>query len=370
MRRVPAASQPVPSSSRGGRGAAAEAGGRGGRRLSPIARSNRARARVGDRRAGRLRSHPTDVVESGKVGLGSSGEARRSQGPPAPRTRGPAPHGSARPTNRRRRAPSSSRYPRGAQRDRTRRHDSTACPQSPRPSKRRRPTTRRNQSTDRRRRHSQTITNLNWCTGAAGGVSGGRSDARGGRSSCAQSGQAARRPGGLPAVRGRRVARRLLHRRRRGAGGVGRRGSRPPRARRRGGGRRSAGGAGRDRARAAGGLSPNGTTIRPHRKRVPGFDATFKAPKSASVLYAVSDDPRVQGAVIDAGNHAVRGGDRLAGAGSDRGAAGIAQQGVDRTQAGRAGRAGEDPSAVGPRRLKTSRGGRRRRSGIARQPGR
>ena len=59
-------------------------------------------------------------------------------------------------------------------------------------------------------------------------------------------------------------------------------------------------------APGSGGLSPNGTTIRPHRKRVPGFDATFKVPKSASVLYAVSDDPRVQGAVIDAGNHAVR----------------------------------------------------------------
>src|SRR5262249_28964184 len=50
----------------------------------------------------------------------------------------------------------------------------------------------------------------------------------------------------------------------------------------------------------------NGETPRPHPRRVPGFDLTFKAPKSASVLYAVSDDPRVQGAVIDAGEHAMR----------------------------------------------------------------
>jgi conjugative relaxase-like TrwC/TraI family protein len=56
----------------------------------------------------------------------------------------------------------------------------------------------------------------------------------------------------------------------------------------------------------SGGLSPNGDEIRPHPRRVPGFDLTFKAPKSASVLYAVSDDPRVQGAVIDAGEAAMR----------------------------------------------------------------
>src|SRR5690606_26143061 len=55
-----------------------------------------------------------------------------------------------------------------------------------------------------------------------------------------------------------------------------------------------------------GGLSPNGTAINPHPRRVPGFDLTFKAPKSASVLYAVSDDPRVQGAVIEAGETALR----------------------------------------------------------------
>ena len=55
-----------------------------------------------------------------------------------------------------------------------------------------------------------------------------------------------------------------------------------------------------------GGLSPNNETIRPHPRRVPGFDLTFKAPKSASVLYAISDDPRVQGAIIDASEAALR----------------------------------------------------------------
>ncbi len=55
-----------------------------------------------------------------------------------------------------------------------------------------------------------------------------------------------------------------------------------------------------------GGLSPNEETIRPHPRRVPGFDLTFKAPKSASVLYAISDDPRVQGAIIDASEAALR----------------------------------------------------------------
>ncbi|HEY5876903.1 MAG TPA: MobF family relaxase, partial [Ilumatobacteraceae bacterium] len=55
-----------------------------------------------------------------------------------------------------------------------------------------------------------------------------------------------------------------------------------------------------------GGLTPNGATLRPHPRRVPGFDLTFKAPKSASVLYAVSDDPRVQGAVVEAGEAAMR----------------------------------------------------------------
>jgi conjugative relaxase-like TrwC/TraI family protein len=55
-----------------------------------------------------------------------------------------------------------------------------------------------------------------------------------------------------------------------------------------------------------GGLTPNGDRLSAHPRRVPGFDLTFKAPKSASVLYAVSDDPRVQGAVIDAGETAMR----------------------------------------------------------------
>ncbi len=59
-------------------------------------------------------------------------------------------------------------------------------------------------------------------------------------------------------------------------------------------------------APGTGGLTPNGETIRPHPRRVPGFDLTFKAPKSVSVLYAVTDDPRVQGAIIDAGEVAVR----------------------------------------------------------------
>lgn len=59
-------------------------------------------------------------------------------------------------------------------------------------------------------------------------------------------------------------------------------------------------------APGSGGLSPNDDTIRPHPRRVPGFDLTFKVPKSVSVLYAVSDDPRVQGAIIEAGDVAVR----------------------------------------------------------------
>lgn len=59
-------------------------------------------------------------------------------------------------------------------------------------------------------------------------------------------------------------------------------------------------------APGTGGLDPNGKQIRPSAHRVPGFDLTFKVPKSASVLYAVSDDPRVQGAVIEAGEAAAR----------------------------------------------------------------
>jgi len=46
-------------------------------------------------------------------------------------------------------------------------------------------------------------------------------------------------------------------------------------------------------APGSGGLNPNGETIRPHPRRVPGFDLTFNTPKSVSVLYPVSDHPRV-----------------------------------------------------------------------------
>ena len=67
-------------------------------------------------------------------------------------------------------------------------------------------------------------------------------------------------------------------------------------------------------APGTGGLTPNGETLRTHPRRVPGFDLTFKAPKSVSVLYAVSDDPRVQGQIIEAGEAAVRAGGRLVGA--------------------------------------------------------
>ncbi|MGE3689386.1 MAG: MobF family relaxase [Acidimicrobiia bacterium] len=59
-------------------------------------------------------------------------------------------------------------------------------------------------------------------------------------------------------------------------------------------------------APGSGGLTPDGATVRTHARRVPGFDVTLKAPKSVSVLYAVSDDPRVQGAIIEAGEAAMR----------------------------------------------------------------
>lgn len=59
-------------------------------------------------------------------------------------------------------------------------------------------------------------------------------------------------------------------------------------------------------APGSGGLTPDGLEVRTHPRRVPGFDLTFKAPKSVSVLYAVSDDPLVQGAIIEAGQIAVR----------------------------------------------------------------
>ncbi len=59
-------------------------------------------------------------------------------------------------------------------------------------------------------------------------------------------------------------------------------------------------------APGTGGMTPNGEALRTHPRRVPGFDLTFKAPKSVSVLYAVTDDPRVQGQIIEAGEAAVR----------------------------------------------------------------
>ena len=45
------------------------------------------------------------------------------------------------------------------------------------------------------------------------------------------------------------------------------------------------------------GLTPNGTPLTAHRRRVPGFDLTFSVPKSVSVLFALGD-PLVQHAVV------------------------------------------------------------------------
>ncbi len=53
------------------------------------------------------------------------------------------------------------------------------------------------------------------------------------------------------------------------------------------------------------GLTPNGTVLRPHPRRVPGFDLTFSVPKSVSVVYALGD-VRLQGAVVEAAGVAVR----------------------------------------------------------------
>jgi len=58
-------------------------------------------------------------------------------------------------------------------------------------------------------------------------------------------------------------------------------------------------------APGCGGLTPNGGRPVASARRVPGFDLTFKEPKSVSVLYAVSVDSRVQGAIIDAGETAL-----------------------------------------------------------------
>lgn len=54
-------------------------------------------------------------------------------------------------------------------------------------------------------------------------------------------------------------------------------------------------------APTSGGLTPNGEELR---RTSSGCRArlTFKAPKSLSMLYAVSDDPRVQGAVVEQGS--------------------------------------------------------------------
>ena len=47
------------------------------------------------------------------------------------------------------------------------------------------------------------------------------------------------------------------------------------------------------------GLSPNGTALRAHPRRVPGFDLTFSVPKSVSVAYALADR-RVQHLIVTA----------------------------------------------------------------------
>ena len=47
------------------------------------------------------------------------------------------------------------------------------------------------------------------------------------------------------------------------------------------------------------GLTPNGTTLRTHPRRVPGFDLTFAVPKSVSMAYALADR-RVQHLIVTA----------------------------------------------------------------------
>ena len=47
------------------------------------------------------------------------------------------------------------------------------------------------------------------------------------------------------------------------------------------------------------GLTPNGTTLRSHPRRVPGFDLTFSVPKSVSVAYTLADR-RVQHLIVTA----------------------------------------------------------------------
>jgi len=52
------------------------------------------------------------------------------------------------------------------------------------------------------------------------------------------------------------------------------------------------------------GLTPNGDQVKTWKNRVPGFDLTFSAPKSVSVLYALAD-PLVRAEVVEATNTAV-----------------------------------------------------------------
>ena len=52
------------------------------------------------------------------------------------------------------------------------------------------------------------------------------------------------------------------------------------------------------------GLTPNGDQVKSWKNRVPGFDLTFSAPKSVSVLYALGD-PLVRANVVEATNIAV-----------------------------------------------------------------
>ena len=72
------------------------------------------------------------------------------------------------------------------------------------------------------------------------------------------------------------------------------------------------------------GLSPNGTTLRPHPRRVPGFDLTFSVPKSVSVAYALRDR-RVQQLIVEAVRDGARRDDGLVGAGGVLRAAGDEQ---------------------------------------------
>src|SRR5215207_5103817 len=52
------------------------------------------------------------------------------------------------------------------------------------------------------------------------------------------------------------------------------------------------------------GMTPNGQRLKTWKGRVPGFDLTFSAPKSVSVLYGLGD-PLVAGQVVEATDAAV-----------------------------------------------------------------